>query len=708
MTFKDKYIHKFYAFALAAVFAIALAGCGGGGGTAEEPPPPMPTPQETCEAAGNHYVDGECLTPAQVTINAALANIAAATTAEEAQAAYDAVKDDVTATQGDTLQAAVDARIMAINLAARVDAQKMALADAAGMIDTSDLSTQEMVDAANEGIRALRQALEDAEDVGDEDKEMYQTQLDDAVTAVDGAQDGINTATRRRNQMTALSDASTALQAALAVLAGSTPTQEQLDAANNALTGLNTAITDAADLTDAEKATYVREAGNAAAPINTAQMAFDAAEDEDQKAAAKASAELGKQMYGALSDDAPAAPVRQRGLFALSADGKLTINSPSSGGPGRFEGDDFPDSPPANWVGDAASTLGGWAGISYAHTHATTKVGNEARVYHNRGPGKRVTFAKAGYTVATETAGTAIKGYVEVVTAGSVNTGFDITDVKADAFTHSGTQTHQKAERAEALYVRGTYDGAPGEYRCVTGCSSTNDGKGSPTSLAGTWHFKPDAGAMVHQPDADYLYFGWWVNKNKDGEPMVATAFVGAVGTPATGWSGAYDDTAGSETLTGSATYAGDAAGKFAITNALDGTGSGGHFTADANLTAKFSGTGAGVTGTIDNFRLNDGTEDPGWSVELGIATLGTDGAFASRVDDSATTDVNEATMPVWSINGNKGAPSGSWGGTMYDEMPGDAPDGDGSNIPTTVTGTFYSTFSNIGRMVGGFGATKQ
>ena len=154
MMFREKPISKLYAFALAAVFAIALAGCGGGGGTTATPePPPMPTPQETCEAAGNQYVDGECLTPAQVTINTALAKIAAATTAEAAQAAYDEVKDDVTATAGEMLQEAVDARIMAINLAARVADQKEALSTAAGNIDTSDLSTQEMVDARTDRHR---------------------------------------------------------------------------------------------------------------------------------------------------------------------------------------------------------------------------------------------------------------------------------------------------------------------------------------------------------------------------------------------------------------------------------------------------------------------------------------------------------------------------------------------------------------------------
>jgi len=104
------------------------------------------------------------------------------------------------------------------------------------------------------------------------------------------------------------------------------------------------------------------------------------------------------------------------------------------------------------------------------------------------------------------------------------------------------------------------------------------------------------------------------------------------------------------------------------------------------------------VTGTIDNFRLNDGSEDPGWSVALARGGLGSDGAISAPASDPT----------VWSMNGNKAPASGTWSGTMYDEMPGNAPDGDGSNIPTTVTGTFYSEFSTIGRMVGAFGADKE
>lgn len=118
--------------------AFGLAGCGGGGGSTAETPPPveMPTPYQ-----------------------AALAAIMAAETPEAAQAAYNEVKENVTAAQGEMLQMAVDDRTAALNMMARADDQKMALADAAGMIDTSDLSTQEAVDAARMAIVGLRQEI---------------------------------------------------------------------------------------------------------------------------------------------------------------------------------------------------------------------------------------------------------------------------------------------------------------------------------------------------------------------------------------------------------------------------------------------------------------------------------------------------------------------------------------------------------------------
>jgi hypothetical protein len=412
---------------------------------------------------------------------------------------------------------------------------------------------------------------------------------------------------------------------------------------------------------------------------------------EDMKAAAA----TGKALHAALAGNATADTTALDNATASLATAGLTITAAEGAGA-------IPDgtTPPVVTLeaGDSAGALGSWNGMDYMHTNTGTKVVNAARVYINKGPGKTVSLADAGIVVATETANDAIKGYVFLVNEGTFEGTFAIGKVMAPVFTHSGTETHSYDTTTQAAFTtRGTYDGAPGQYRCTGACSSTNDGEGSPSALGGVWHFKPDSGAMVHQPDANYLYYGWWVSKDKDGMPTAASAFTGTVGTIA-------DLTTDPDQLAGSATYAGHAAGKFAMSNVLDDTGNGGHFTADAMLTAKFGDndapTNGGISGMIDNFRLNDGSEDPGWSVELMRA------GWDSGADTFGGTG-NEA-MTVWSIDGNKAPESGTWSGQMYDEMPGAAPDGDGSDIPTTVTGTFYSEFSTIGRLVGGFGADKQ
>ena len=361
-------------------------------------------------------------------------------------------------------------------------------------------------------------------------------------------------------------------------------------------------------------------------------------------------------------------------------------------------------------TGDSAGSLGGWAGTNYARTtgDGDAMVTNEARVYVNKGQGRTQPFSGTGgkYTLITTEGPT--MGYVLLGEAAT-----PATRASAAAFTHSGTQTHAIPTNNVALMFRGTYDGAPGQFRCTGTCTSTNDGMGGPSALStGNWHFKPDANAMASTPDAHYLYYGWWVSKDNDGDPTAASAFAGRVGTDPGDSTDGLDPADDLSTLTGSATYVGGAAGKFSLSNPLDSTGNGGHFTADAELSATFgSGATAGVTGTIDNFRLNDGSDDPGWSVSLHRAGIGAAGAISAPVDNAATTTVNEAMGTTWTIGENSGGRSGTWSGTMYDEAPGntdDTPPGDGSNIPTTVTGTFYSEFSTIGRMVGAFGADKQ
>jgi len=249
-------------------------------------------------------------------------------------------------------------------------------------------------------------------------------------------------------------------------------------------------------------------------------------------------------------------------------------------------------------------------------------------------------------------------------------------------------------------------------YRCAGICTSTNDGKDdSPSTLAGTWHFKPDSGAMVSEPDANYLYFGWWVSKDSKGMPTAVSAFHGIVGD-VDNVGDTDGTTTGGTALTGSATYNGHAAGKFAMNNELSDTGSG-HFTADAKLEATFGGSGvegAGIKGTINNFKLNDEPGDPKWSVDLHLAGWGADGLITAPTDVGATDDIDESLGTTWSIDGDKASASGTWSGAMYDDKPGLTtadPAGDGSDIPTVVTGTFHSNYGTIGRMVGAFGATR-
>ena len=925
---------------VALVAAFALAACSSSDDAATVMPDPEPTPQMVCEDADGRWNANEtCTSAGDLAYEMALKAIAEATTADAAQAAYDEVKDDVTAAQGDALQMAVDAQIAALAMMDRADMQKMALMNAADMIDTSDLSTQEAVDTANTAIAALEAALAAATDVSDADKAMYQGQVTAAETVVANAQSALDHAAQTMAlsgavdalgaiDLSDLSDeakidaaeaAIAAIQAALDAatelsaaekavamtlvatanrtvmaaqgrmdVAGQTMalaeavaalgaidlddlmTQAQIDAANAAIIALDLALAEASDLTDAEKldatvdvtlakrkvtaaetvlaanigdqrmalseagtdldaidltdldtaekiaaaneavdalkmalanathlsdaakAMYQTQLDTATETVRVAQTGMDrdgrmmaqgtaitnavtmartavagvsdtstdsevaaadaavkavkdaiaAAEDLSEDAAeiiianavletiepllaaaktsrtaamakaeeerGKSNAALGKAMHAAL--EGPLSSVGPNALknatVALATD--LTITA--ADGAGAIADGTVPPAATLK-AGASAGALGSWNGMDYAISTGTgdAKVTDEARVYTNKGPGKSVPFAEAGYTIIPADDATNASS-VLLVTNGDAEGEIELTDVMATAFEHQGTRTHPIPSNNLALKVRGTFDGAPGEFSCTGTCTSTNDGSGAPSRLGGTWHFKPDTGAMVNQPDAEYLYYGWWVSKDSKGMPTAASAFAGVVEASANDLDRAWTDawTPDTPQITGSATYAGNAVGKFAMNNPLDSTGNGGHFTADAELNAKFTGDDAGVTGTIDNFRLNDGTDDPGWSVELGLATLGSDGAFASSVDDQDTGIVNEATMPVWSINGNEAAAAGTWGGTMYDEMPGAAPDGDGSNIPTTVTGTFYSEFSTIGRMVGAFGANKQ
>ena len=509
--------------------------------------------------------------------------------------------------------------------------------------------------------------------------------------------------------MSAISDAQTAIGA----IDADSPMQAQVTAAATAVTAAQKAIADAADVDDTSSyaatvmaldnsvkvAQKAVETGMSLADAEAAQKKAEddlaAKEEADriamEEADRKAMAAAGKALKAALK------PTSEVTLTSLGASGlMLTFDA---GGP---DNDPAARSLPPMKAGESAGMLGDWDGKHYSHTNAGTKVSNSAVVYTNQGAPTVKPFATGASFGADENAFDS--AYTASTRTLDLGNSTSSSAIKGDMFPTAGTTTYTPDSVTNVVVVRGTYQGAPGSYRCTgTECMATA-GTGSAITLDGAdWSFVHDAGAMTSRADADYLYFGWWLQKNKDDKPTAASAFAGVTGM--------VTASTNPTLLSGTATYTGHAAGKFAISDTLTG-GDAGHFTADATLTAKF-GTAAtettnnsnGLTGTLDNFMAND--KSVPWSVSLLRANLnGTGGTVAFNDPDTASVD-ESATQTVWSIDGTSAAASGSWTAQMYDEKPGPAPSGDGSNVPTTVTGTFQSHFDGTHSMVGAFGATK-
>ena len=741
--------YRHMTIAAVAAVGLALAGCGGGGSsdTAGAPPvvEPMPTAYETATAA-----------------------IAAAATAEDAQKAVDDAAANVSGAELRQLQAAADGRVVALNMAAAAEVRK-GLVDAA-MCTAATAACRDAHQALVSALQADLDALKAKDDATNAEEQAAQMALDEAQTALDevaSALAEIDQTTATGMAVAAaetaaggladdrsaqnIADAKEAIEAAKTAVGDSEDYNDRIAAANMAvaraeeLNMVDAAIMAARDaahdladdsgvdavaaaqaaikaatmvvknaehLTDAETTAYNRQIEDAQAPVTVAKNANDAeaermrlaaekAKEDKAKTDAMAATAAGKALKKALgntplanlTNDAPTGTLQPN----LGSTG-LTVGIPAGAG------DDPPAAAsPRMKAGASAGSLGSWKGTHYAHKNPGTKVSNSAIVYTNQAAPTVKPFA-SGASFGDNQA--AFDGaYTASTRTLALGTTLAATrDVKGDMFPTAGEKIYSPDPVTNAVVIRGTYQGAPGSYRCSgPTCEANASANGAIALEGGTWVFVHNTGAMTSKPDANYLYFGWWLQKNKDDEPTSASAFVGVRG-----------DVDGDTTLTdpatytGSATYVGAAAGKFAISDPLNG-GDAGHFTADATLTAKFGGTGAaasetntGVSGTLENFMAND--KEVPWSVALHRAPWGTDGAFTSTSIPTDTT----AQGTTWSIDGNSAAETGSWSGQMYDEKPGNAPMGDGSNVPTSVTGTFQSHFGSTHTMVGAFGAEKD
>ena len=129
MTFREKPINKLYAFALAALFALTLAGCGGGGGgSSTATTDDTMVTQQSCEADGGRWNDDMSCTSAADLATEKLAmerdNIKMKITA--AQTAVGAVDNDSDSAEVSAADAAIMAAKAAIAAAESVPADEKA------------------------------------------------------------------------------------------------------------------------------------------------------------------------------------------------------------------------------------------------------------------------------------------------------------------------------------------------------------------------------------------------------------------------------------------------------------------------------------------------------------------------------------------------------------------------------------------------------
>ena len=271
----------------------------------------------------------------------------------------------------------------------------------------------------------------------------------------------------------------------------------------------------------------------------------------------------------------------------------------------------------------------------------------------------------------------------------------DDNDVVASSRFPSGASTTRTyvvydADTAagRASQFAGSLQGADGMFRCVAtgGCTVATDAMGDFNALtAGEWEFTPNAGAMIDVADDDYLTYGFWLDTTtKDG----AIASYDTVQTFATS---SLTEASSLGTVTGSAEYAGGAAGVYVHETTNEdstlNTATSGRFTADVALTAYFEATTLRtdntIEGTISNFDL-DGGPDTEWNVDV-AATFGDDGAIAAGATASGMT-------------GDAGSLSGQFHGADADDT---------TAAPLVLIGEFNANFVN-GLVAGAYGARVE
>ena len=586
-------------------------------------------------------------------------------------------------------------------LAENVGDQRMALTDAAaelGMIDLEDLDTAEKIADAQAAVDALKMALDGATHLSETAKAMYQSQLDTATNTVRTAQTGMDRDGRMMAQRTAITNAVTMARTAVGMV-DDDATDDEVTAADEAVTALKAAIDGAVDLEgDTDVAMAKGTLATLEGQLASAKTSRTAAMGEETRKRNEANAATAAKLYAAISpasgDNTTLTPeARFAEINPVSGTDPTPFVAINYGG--ELETTGQPNSATLNVDKDTpVADNHGWKGNRYVEKDDDGNVITEAVVYSDEMPMMGAKFS-AEYP---DTENFVNAGVVTIDTTGSDTPASRValTGLTRTAGTEIFELPDPNPNGEQNISVLGSFHGVPGTYTCDTGAARTDPCLASIDmagfTLTGTWTFKPtNPDAMVTE-SADPLYavYGWWLRKPAGNGAWTASAFDGYYGAPAT--------IAGLDALSGTATYTGGAAGKYALSSSTGGRNEAGHFTARATLDADFNDET--ITGTIDNFMGVGGAKE--WSVELMESGIGADGLIRQKPASGATiAATDDGAMTKWTIDDNTAAASGHWKGN-FREVDTD------SNVPAVVTGDFYSEFGNSGKMVGAFGAKTE
>ena len=192
---------------------------------------------------------------------------------------------------------------------------------------------------------------------------------------------------------------------------------------------------------------------------------------------------------------------------------------------------------------------------------------------------------------------------------------------KPSSFGTPGTIRMLHTDARATLTRGGTYDGYSGTFSCRSADAASpacniSAAETDALSFNGPWKFTATLTREIsrREQDTEFLYFGIWAfDPTNPADDTNLHAFEFVFGGDAT------NDIANFGTLTGTATFAGGAIGKYALAKVGGRAAKIGTFTATATFSASF-GDSPTISGRITEFKDGGSSLGSNWHVFLGAS----------------------------------------------------------------------------------------